>query len=148
MERRQNLLLTRPDIAAQWDYEKNYPLKPENFFVGSSRKKFWWKCPKGHEYQRSIIERTAKGHGCPYCSNHKILVGYNDLQTTHPELASEWLYEKNGELKPTDVTAGKAMKVWWKCKTCGREWEAYISNRSRGAGCSSCSHKRKQMNNC
>lgn len=134
-----------PQIAAEWNYDKNDGLLPSEV-TSKSGKQIWWKCPKGHEYRRSIIERTAKGHGCPYCSNHKVLVGYNDLQTTHPELASEWLYEKNGDLKPTDVTAGKSIKVWWKCKTCGREWEAYISNRSRGAGCSSCSHKKGDKN--
>ena len=28
--------------------------------------------------------------GCPFCSNQRVLVGYNDLQTRYPELAKQW----------------------------------------------------------
>ena len=131
-----------PHIAAEWNYEKNGSLLPSEV-APKGNKYVWWKCPKGHDYQCLIINRTRKGYGCPYCSNHKVLPGFNDLQTTHPELAGEWLQEKNGTLHPTDVTAGSHLKVWWKCKACGREWLAYISNRSRGSGCRSCSQKKK-----
>lgn len=34
----------------------------------------------------------------------KLQVGINDLATVNPELAKDWDYEKNGDLKPTDVS--------------------------------------------
>lgn len=132
-----DLQTTHPQLALEWNYEKNGNLSPSNV-TAYSGKKVWWRCPKGHEYPSIIANRTAKGSNCPYCSNRKVLPGYNDLKTTHPQLAEEWLYEKNGELKPTDVTAGSGKKVWWKCKKCGKEWKAYVLNRSRGAGCKCC----------
>ena len=39
----------------------------------------------------------------PYCGDRKVLKGYNDLRTTHPEIAREWNKERNGDLKPTNV---------------------------------------------
>ena len=36
----------------------------------------------------------------------KLIRGVNDLATTHPKLAVEWHPTKNGELKPSDVSAG------------------------------------------
>lgn len=132
-----------PEIAKEWNYDKNQYLSPENVNAGSSTTKVWWKCSKGHEWQAIVSNRTGKKCGCPICSGKKVLAGYNDLQTVNPELAAEWNYEKNGNLLPSGVTAKSNKKVWWKCGKCGYEWEAAVSNRSVGRGCSSCSKKRK-----
>ena len=35
-----NLKVIRPDIAKEWDYEKNHPLKPEDV-TPHSNKKVW-----------------------------------------------------------------------------------------------------------
>ena len=58
-----------PEIAKQWDYEKNYPKKPNEFLPGSG-KKVWWKCNQGHEWCTTIHSRN-RGSGCPYCSGRK-----------------------------------------------------------------------------
>ena len=68
----------------------------------------------------------------------KLERGVNDLQTTNPELVSEWDYEKNGELKPSDVLYGTNKKVWWKCSK-GHEWLSSPHNRRNGNGCPYCS---------
>ncbi|MBR5677410.1 MAG: hypothetical protein IKX20_04655 [Paludibacteraceae bacterium] len=109
---------------------------PEEISQGSD-KKVWWKCKLGHSWIASISSRQ-RGRGCPYCANKKILPGYNDLTTTHPQVASEWDYEKNGALTPEGVTSGSEHKVWWRC-TNNHEWHATISNRVRGNGCPYCS---------
>lgn len=133
-----------PDIARQWDYEKNEELTPNKIFPNSN-KKFWWKCDKGHSWHATPNTRTA-GCNCPYCAGNKIWVGFNDLATTHSELAAEWNYEKNGELTPQMVSAGSGKKVWWKCSKCGCEYESYIGNRVKGYGCK-CSGKWAQKRN-
>lgn len=69
----------------------------------------------------------------------RLIVGVNDLLTTHPKLAEEWNYEKNGTLLPSEITAGSSKKVWWKCSTCGNEWRAIVYSRKNGSGCHSCS---------
>ena len=124
-----DLKTLNPTLAQEWNYEKNGNLRPENMRPNSG-KKIWWKCAQGHEWQQTVDTRS-NGVGCPYCSNHKLLKGYNDLATTNPALAAEWNYEKNSNLTPEDLIAGSEQKVWWKCSQ-GHEWQATIVNRNKG----------------
>lgn len=102
-----------------------------------SKSKYWWKCKKGHSFYASVSSRTNLKSGCPYCSNQKVIIGYNDLATTNPELLKEWNYERNMDITPQSVTAGSGKKVWWKCKN-GHEWLSSIYNRKRGRNCPVC----------
>ena len=138
IEKENSFLLANPETAKEWNYEKNGNLKPEHLSA-NSRKRVWWKCKKGHEWQ-STVDNRNKGYGCPYCANKKVLNGYNDLQTTNPILAKEWNYERNGNLKPEDISANSKQKVWWKCSK-GHEWQAVISSRNIGSGCPYCAGK-------
>ena len=137
-----DLLTLNPNLAVEWNYEKNGDLLPSMVSIGSG-KNVWWKCKNGHEWQASIANRV-KGRGCPYCSNKKVLLGYNDLVTTNPELAIEWHPTRNEPFSPTMVTSGSHKKVWWKCSK-GHEWQATIDNRNRGNRCPQCAiEKRKR----
>ena len=79
-------------LIYEWDNKKNSNIDIYNITNGSS-KKVWWICPKGHSYSRSIYDRI-RNRNCPYCSNRKVLTGYNDLATTNPEFLREWNYKK------------------------------------------------------
>lgn len=135
-EKENSILFSNPEIAKEWNYEKNGNLKPEHF-LANSNKKVWWKCIKGHEWQ-AIIQNRNKGIGCPYCSGRYAIKGKSDLQTVNPDLAKEWNYEKNNGLTPMDVLPNSEQLVWWKCQK-GHEWQAMIGNRNRGSGCPYCS---------
>ncbi len=135
VEHEKSLAFQFPSLASEWHPTKNGDLKPTEVTV-SSGKRVWWRCSKSHEWQATVNNRTL-GYGCPYCSNKKVQQGENDLATINPSLASEWHPTKNGDLKPTDVTIGSSKKVWWKCSK-GHEWQALISNRSKGSGCPTC----------
>lgn len=133
-EKETSILFINPEIAKEWNYEKNGNLRPEPFAAYSS-KKVWWKCKKGHEWQETLANRS-KNVGCPYCAGKRVLVGYNDLETINPALAKEWNYSKNGKLKPQNFTIRSGIKVWWKCNE-GHEWEARIADRN-SRGCPYC----------
>ena len=45
---------------------------------------------------------------CPYCSGHRVLAGFNDLASQHPELLAEWDWERNGDLRPDGFVSGSA----------------------------------------
>ena len=123
-----------PDLALQWNYKKNH-INPENVNANSN-KKYWWKCDKGHEWEASVISRN-RGTSCPFCSNRRVLKGFNDLQTTCPELMQEWNYEKN-DILPSTITEKSSKKVWWKCNKCGYEWCVAPACRNKKQGRSGC----------
>lgn len=124
-----------PELVSEWS-ERNFPLTPEDITYGS-KKLVWWRADCGHEWQASPKSRSA-GEKCPICAGKRVAPGINDLATINPELAEEWS-EKNGELKPSMVTAHSHKKVIWNGK-CGHEWTASIKSRTYGSGCPYCSH--------
>ena len=105
-----DLLTLNPELAKEWDYEKNYPLRPEDV-MPNSNKKYWWICPEGHSYSSVLNSRNGQGTGCAYCGHKKVLPGFNDLATTHPELVAEWDYDKNGDLDPHKIINSRD-KIW------------------------------------
>ena len=123
---KENSILNDPILAKQWNYSKNKNVNPEYLSQGSGYK-VWWICDKGHEWQANINSR-ARGLGCPFCSNQKVLTGYNDLETKLPQLAKQWHPTKNEGLTPNMVTCGSHKKVWWLCSK-GHEWKASIHSR-------------------
>lgn len=124
-----DLATTNPDIAQQafeWD--------PSTVTAGTKSKRLW-KCDKGHVWDAPVNTRFREsGHGCPFCSNHRLLVGYNDFATTHPHLLGEvdgW--------DPTAIIAGSRIKKSWKCLE-GHTWQTSIGSRtgSKESGCPTC----------
>ena len=60
----------KPEIAKEWNYEKNNDLLPTQVTCYSN-KKVWWKCDKGHEWQ-AFISSCSKGFGCcPECAKQR-----------------------------------------------------------------------------
>lgn len=136
-----DLLSEYPSIDKEWNYQKNEALNPATVSSGS-HKSVWWICKKGHNYEQAIDLHVSRKHGCPYCSGNKVLKGFNDLQTSYPDIAKEWNYEKNGNFLPTDFTAGSGKRIWWIC-TKGHSYIQKIDRRTRrGNACPYCSgHK-------
>ena len=135
-----DLETVNPELAREWHPTKNGDLTPSQVAC-QSNKSVWWIDSKGHEWKATISSRSS-GRGCPYCSGNKVLAGFNDLQTTNPDLAEEWNWARNKELSPASVTAGSNKKVWW-IGPCGHEWEATIASRSKiHSGCPYCSNNK------
>ena len=131
-----NDLATRfPEIAEEWS-ERNLPKTPDKVLAFSNHKA-WWKGKCGHEWFARIADRSS-GHGCPYCTAHKILAGYNDLGSRYPELEAEWS-DKNLPLTPDMIPVNKSGMYWWKCRDCGLEYRAWISSRIKNSSCPYCS---------
>jgi hypothetical protein len=120
---------THPELAKEahgWD--------PKTVVAGTAAK-LEWKCQLGHVYKSSGSNRK-RGQGCPYCSKRKVLSGFNDMATTHPELAKEahgW--------DPKTVVAGSRKKLEWKCFN-GHIWSAQASARMAGTGCPFCTRRK------
>jgi len=126
-----------PDLAKEFDVQKNYPNTPKTV-VAYGSKKYWWICPAGHSYEAHMNKRTERNHGCPYCSGHRVLENFNDIETTNPEIILEWDKEKNGDNKPTMYSKGSGYNAWWKCSA-GHSYQSKIIDRCKGRGCPYCS---------
>lgn len=117
-----------PDLAKEadgWD--------PKSVIGGSAVSRDW-KCHLGHKYKAKVSSRDASNSGCPYCSNQKILTGFNDLATTHPDLAAQadgW--------DPTKIISG-SRKMKWVCPE-GHKTIASIGNRKSGSDCRVCTNQ-------
>jgi hypothetical protein len=137
-----SILITHPQVANDWDFEKNQNLNPMNF-VKTSKLSVWWKCKHNHEYKVSIYSRIRSG-GCKICNGPsktdnrrigKLLKGKSFAQAK-PELLTEWDFIKN-EIKPDDLSEKSHIEVWFKCIH-QHEWKSTPQRRSRGDGCPEC----------
>ena len=135
-----------PLIAQQWNYAKNGDLKPSDVTYGSD-KRVWWICKKAkcgciHEWETSISKRTSDLSDCPYCAGRK-LDYHNSLEYKYPLVALNWDYEKNGDIKPSNITCCSGTIVHWICKDakcgCIHKFEMSIANKVQSNSCSYCS---------
>lgn len=127
-----------PELAAQWHPTKNGELSPRQ--VGhASTKDVWWLGTCGHEWPASPSNRF-KGAACRYCTGREVMPGFNDLATTHPELAAQWHPTMNDGLTPQDVSKGSSEIVVWTA-SCGHTWRADVFHRAGGQGCAVCAGK-------
>lgn len=74
------------------------------------------------------------------CSQYIKTSKVQNLANTYPEIAKEWHPTKNEKITADMVTAGSAIKAWWKCQK-GHEWQAVVYSRTKGNGCPYCSGK-------
>lgn len=133
-----NLELLFPEVANEWNYELNNGT-PDTYLPFSNEVVFW-DCPKCKStYDNAINDRTGGGENCSYCVGKRVNKT-NCLSFTHPELAKEWDYNKNGELTPEKVTKGSHAKVFWICEKGHSSYPAYVYRRAgvKGTGCPTC----------
>lgn len=124
-----SLIVTHPELVAQWHPFKNGDFTPNKATKGQ-RRKVWWLLPydvpmdyhiehlRGKHFDfewEATISHRAEGKGCPFlsCPAKAVWKGFNDLATTHPHLAAEWHPFKNGNITPDMISKGYDKKVWW-----------------------------------
>ena len=110
--------------------EKNIKIIPLETYIKSNDKiLFLGEC--GHEWKATPAS-ILKGSGCPYCSGHKVLEGFNDLATTHPDVCV-YFVDKN---LTTKISVGHKNKVAIRCPDCKKIKYIQINNFIKnGLGC-------------
>lgn len=124
----QSLQTIYPEVASQWDQERNGNLLP-SLISPSYTGKVWWICPNNtnHHWKSSVAYRIKHDSQCPHCRQTKNEGGSIAL---HPDLSKEWNYERNGKLSPNDVSMTSSRQVWWKCEH-GVEWKQSAVSRQQ-----------------
>lgn len=87
-----------------------------------------WTCTEEHTYRRTVELKLRKSY-CPYCSNEKLLEGYNSLFMTHPELIEEWSPRNTSDPEKLFWLSGET--AYWICADCDYEFESKISRRAK-----------------
>lgn len=102
-----------PLLANEWHPTRNGKLTSSDVTSGC-REKVWWLGRCGHEWE-ARVSRRKQGDGCPYCvHNGKTLQGFNDMFTTHPQIAAMLLNVNDGY----NFSIGSDKKLEWKCPVC------------------------------
>lgn len=157
-----------PELAKEWHPKRNHPLKATNFSPNNTQK-VWWRCPNGHDWEGRINARTM-GLDCPECSLNSITTistttenisqSPKDIETlnlTHspmpesnlsqqfPQLAKEWIADKNKGRTLDEFSMNSNFQAWWKCPTCDNQWQTPIKLRTKGSGCSKCAQRQRYV---
>lgn len=132
-----DLATTHPEIAVTWHPTKNsFPVTSISY---GAKQKVWWKCKLNHEWSAPVKVRVKQG--CSICSGKQVMVGVNDLATTHPKLILELHPTKNEKDVALSVSAGSHKKVHWVCKN-NHEWATSVKSRAlSGRNCPVCANK-------
>lgn len=122
----------------KWDKTKNV-VDPYSIPI-SYLEKVWWTDSCEHSWKQTIKSyRKYNKQRCPYCAGRKVLKGFNDLETTHPELVKQW--SSKNTVSPSDVSHGYDKRIWWECLK-GHEWLVSVNSRTfYNSNCPECSAK-------
>lgn len=121
-----SLDITNPKIVEEWS--SGNEISP-----GRVQKRYTlpilWICPVcGGEYEARICDREVGDDSCPYCADNKVLPGYYDLATTHPDIIDNLCKAENILIgfDPTRVGSERIITAWWKCNDCKRKYTAKV----------------------
>jgi len=90
--------------------------------------RFMMGCPIDVDIERDKFE----------IQNYRLNFKKDSLLDKFPQIAKEWHPTKNGNLMPSMFKPNSDHKVWWKCFSCGYEYESTIGHRTYGTGCPKC----------
>ena len=144
LKRTQSFAEKFPHLLIEWNYEKNAPLTPDKVTY-ASKKKLWWKCKEGHQWQTTLSARN-RGDGCRICSDKRsgeqrrlnaVAKAGKSFAEAHPDLLKEWDQDKNNR-SPYEISPKSNYRAAWKCKF-GHEWQTQVTNRTNNhSNCPEC----------
>lgn len=105
-------------------------------YTNSSTKTEYLCLKENHVFMMSPSAERA-GNGCPYCSNHKVLKGFNDIWTTHPHIAELLEDEEFGYTH----TYGTTEKTYFRCPDCNNRLytlPSLVYNKANEVVCPQC----------
>lgn len=88
-------------------------IMPRGKYLGS-RVMMPFECRYGYIWD-STPHDVLEGYGCPYCAGQKVLIGFNDLWTTDPDIA-KMISDPNVGYT---ISRGSNRMVSWICPKCG-----------------------------
>ncbi len=112
----------------------------DNEIIKSKDKMLLYDGRCGHYWDTTYNRLKTQGVHCPYCSNKKVWIGFNDIATTDPWLV-KLMKNKDDAYR---YTSHSNKKIDWICPVCKTEIKNKIINDvwTRGLSCVHCSDGR------
>lgn len=101
---------------------------------------------ENHSFISQPRKFTKSKEICDYCSNRKLLVGFNDFKSCYPEIAKEYDNLKN-EKTSENIIKTSTVLAYWNCKTCKTDWDKMSVNQRirQKQNCPYCANKRLKI---
>lgn len=129
-----NLEKLRPDLADEWDYDKN-KISPKEVTCGSN-KKVWWKCKECKRGWFAEIYSRTSGKGCKNCSQKK---SADALRISNNEFSKNFYDAVEKEYSLLSEYAGVRKKIKVIHNFCGYIWDvqagAFLNAGTRCPNC-------------
>lgn len=136
--------------ARFWDYDTNYPHRPEHFTI-SSAKKPWFRCGVcDHIFDIALY--NIRNHWCPYHVNQKLCGTLSCTSCSdksfysNAEHRDNWVTELNKK-SPLEVFNGDRDEYWFLCE-CKHYFKATPKSVNRGVWCPYCSFPVREFCGC
>ena len=107
------------------------------FYNNKHIKSYQYKCSKCSNIDKILESDLIQGKGCNVCcpTPRKVLIGYNDINTTAPWMI-DYMVDKNNAYK---YTYGSGNRILFQCLDCGEQKLMKICDMyARGIHCSKC----------
>ncbi|MER2172643.1 MAG: zinc-ribbon domain-containing protein [Psychrobacillus psychrodurans] len=133
-----SLATVYPNVAEEWNVDKNESLTPNDVYYGSS-KKVHWRCKQNHEWIDTIRHRTLDSRNCSICSKEmrKLATKENSFFNMRPEVARKFHPTKNIPFTVHNLKYMSKATFWFCCEE-GHEWESNVQSMSLGKRCPIC----------
>ena len=117
--------------ATFWS-EQNGDVKPRDIYKCSNKTKYWFDCDKCPHHFYITLNNITKNRWCPYCNNNRLCDNakcddcFKKSFAVHPK--SQFWSDKNGDVKPRDVSYCNGNKYWFDCDKCKHTFDSSIYN--------------------
>lgn len=137
-----DILSVVPLARESYDYEKNKGIDYRQHSVAST-KSVWWICPYcGNKYKGSFtgrVDRTDEGYRFRRCTKCKRDDYVPDKPVSKNKRLMKYWDRKKNRLSPDMISIYSERPVYWKCDSCGYEWDSPPRNRYNiKSGCPCC----------
>jgi very-short-patch-repair endonuclease len=115
-----------------WNYEKNGDVRPRDVFKNMN-KKFYFTCGDcEHIFDAALCNVSSHDRWCPYCGRNKLCNDNECKRCFEGSFASHekskmWS-EKNGVVKPREITKCNGNLYWFYCKDCTHHFKMAINH--------------------
>lgn len=144
MLKKNNLCVTHPEIAAEWDFDRNGNLKPQQLTEKSSYIAHWICRDCRRDFTKGVNIRVKNEEvaskdiicKCNRCLDRRTSeTDMGDFNLLEESFMKEWNFDLNNILPNEIKIHNYNTKIHWTCIVCGQGFMMSVYRRINGLGC-------------